>query len=122
MQLKWRVALLLAGLVTLASLVAPSVIAVTRADRVTIDGTYARALAVVLEDFAKIPDLTERQRRLDGYTIDFRSDRDQINIFLNPKRTSAERYKFGGDLENGRAIHYVATKKDYRIAKRLFFK
>src|SRR5437763_4512043 len=94
---RFPIAMFLLGLMTLVG--SPSTLDLTPSG-LTVDGRYLRAFQTALSDLSAIPDLTERQKRIDGYLVTFNEDDSHIYVLFIPKRTEAEKRTFGGRLLN----------------------
>lgn len=76
---------------------------------VRVDGIHLRAYLVAFSEHIKMPGLTERQKQIDGYTIEFSEDQTHIYVELISKLPPGWR-TFGGDTPNGRAALYTVDK------------
>jgi hypothetical protein len=88
----------------------------------SIDGRYLKAFQIAFADLVALSELTERQRRIDGYILSFSEDRSHLYLLFLPKRTESERRTYGGRLLNGVEVKYTIDKKSYSIVRRVFFR
>lgn len=90
-----------------------------RDDSLLVDGIYLKAFQVALAQQIEIPDLTERQKHIEGYRIAFSQDKTYVYVDFVPKVPPGWR-KFGGDTPNGRSARYTIDKKDFSVKQRQF--
>jgi hypothetical protein len=97
----------------------------TRADTpprsVLIDGVYIKVLNKAFSEHVLMPDLTEQQKQIENYRIQFQEDTAAIVVVLIPKIPPGWR-TFGGDSPYGRSALYTVDKKTMKITKRELFK
>ena len=89
---------------------------------IVVDGTYLAAWNVCYKEFIQIEDLTEDEKELKHYSIEFSEDRDSYIIYLIPNLLSDNQIKKMNRIAIGRETKYWVDKATLRIRKRSFFK
>ncbi|HEY0144155.1 MAG TPA: hypothetical protein VGF48_24930 [Thermoanaerobaculia bacterium] len=87
---------------------------------ITVDGRYLKAFSVALERHQAIPDLTERQKQMESYVVQFSEDEYHIDVLLIP-RIAKGTFPVGGDTPHGRTARYSVAKASYRVVAETFF-
>ncbi|HEX8170767.1 MAG TPA: hypothetical protein VF824_09530 [Thermoanaerobaculia bacterium] len=85
-----------------------------------VQGRYLKAFSVAVAAHRAIPDLTEQQRDIANYAIEFTEDRDRIYVVFIP-RIPEGTFPSGGETVYGRSARYAIDKRTYRITAQTFF-
>lgn len=90
--------------------------------KIEIDGCYMEAFVVAMNDFLKIKDLTQEQKKLRYYTIRFSENNESYLIKFVGKIMSQKDIDKYNRITFGRGVQYTIMKNNLVITKRLFSK
>lgn len=93
---------------------------------VKVSGEYMRAWNVAYSAFMEIDDLSDKEKELKYYDIEFSEDNDNYIVFFFPRLISElfskEEAKHYNVRAIGRETRYWINKDTYKIVERLFYK
>jgi hypothetical protein len=90
--------------------------------RIELDGEYLEAYSIAIDDFLKIKDLSDKQKRLKYYTVNFSENNESYFIQFVGKIMSEKDMATYNRMIFGKEVRYCISKKDFNITERLFGK
>ncbi len=93
-----------------------------KTNRLIVPGIYLEAWNVCYSAFLKIEDLSEEEKKLEHYEVEFSEDNENYIIEFIPKILSEEKAKIMNSMVIGRNTKYWISKNNLIIIKRVFYK
>lgn len=90
--------------------------------KLIVPGSYLQAWNICYSAFNQIDDLTDEEKKLEHYEVEFSEDKNNYIIEFIPKLLSEEEAKILNKMVIGRNTKYWVSKNNFRIIKRVFFK
>jgi len=90
--------------------------------KIKIDGEYLEAYSIAIDDFLKIKDLTDEEKKLKYYTVNFFENNESYFIQFVGKIMSEKDMATYNRMIFGKEVRYCISKKDFNITERLFGK
>ncbi|MCK5236234.1 MAG: hypothetical protein KAR06_04535 [Deltaproteobacteria bacterium] len=90
--------------------------------KVKVPGEYLKAWNVAYSAFSKIEDLSDEQKKLKYYDIEFSEDNENYIVLFLGRLLSAEEGRQYKRKALGRTTRYWIDKDSYKSTKRFFYK